>query len=333
MTDTNRAALVLAPQTAWGTAATNSIESKTIRMTGESLAYNIANTQSDEIRSDRNVADIIQTDASVAGDINFEMSYGGTYDVSSVDYNHAMDDMLEGVMCSSFNSATGIIKNGTSIKAYTIEKQFGGIGGSEGGFHRLTDIMFDGMTLNLSAGSIVTGSVSCIGKSLDVADATQLKAPNSASVSTTDVMNAIDDVTLIQEGDTLSNLAKCMNLSLTIANNLRTNNEIGTLGPARIGLGQFVVTGSMSVYFETKALFDKYIAGTRSGLKFKLEDDAGTSTGNSYTFEIPLLEFTSGTVLAGSANADVMVEMGFQGIYDSSAGCTLQITRADATNS
>ena len=89
MTDTNRASLLLAPQTAWGTVAASTIESKAIRMTGESLTYNISNTQSDEIRSDRNVSDLIRTDASVAGDINFELSYGGTYTVSSVDYNHA----------------------------------------------------------------------------------------------------------------------------------------------------------------------------------------------------------------------------------------------------
>jgi len=82
MTDTNRAALLLAPQTAWGTVAPNSIESKAVRMTGESLTYNISNTQSDEIRSDRNVSDLIRTDASVSGDINFELSYGGTYAVS-----------------------------------------------------------------------------------------------------------------------------------------------------------------------------------------------------------------------------------------------------------
>ena len=328
MADTNRASLVLAPQTAWGTVATNSIESKTLRITGESLTYNIANTQSDEIKSDRNVSDIIRTDASSSGDINFEMHYGGTYTVSSNTYNHGMDELLEGVMCSSFSS--NVLKNGTTTKAYTIEKQFGGVASDQGGFHRIQDVMIDGMTLNLSAGSIVTGSFSTLGGVLSVSDTTQLKAPNSASVSATDVMNAIDDVTLIQEGSTLADLAKCMNLSITVANNLRMNNEIGTLGPARIGLGQFVVTGSMSVYFEKKALFDKYLAGTASGLKFKVEDNANTN-GNSYTFEIPKMEFTSASVLAGSSNSDVMVELGFQGKYDSTAASTLKITRADAS--
>ena len=290
MTDTNRASLLLAPQTAWGTVATNSIESKAIRMTGESLTYNISNTQSDEIRSDRNVSDLIRTDASVAGDINFELSYGGTYTVSSVDYNHAMDDLLEGVMCSSFSS--NVLKNGTAIKAYTLEKQFAGA--TNGNFHRMKDIMFDGMTLNLSAGSIVTGSVSALGSTQDIADATQLKAPNAASVSSTDVMNAIDDVTLIQTQNnatatntTLADQTKCMNLSLTIANNLRVNNEIGTLGAARIGLGQFVVTGTMSLYFENKNLYQRYIGGNPSGLKFKVEDNANTN-GNSLHLRSPI---------------------------------------------
>jgi hypothetical protein len=48
-------------------------------MTSETLGFNIATITSNEIRSDRQISDLIQTDAEPGGDINFELSYG-TYD-------------------------------------------------------------------------------------------------------------------------------------------------------------------------------------------------------------------------------------------------------------
>ena len=52
---------------------------KILRMTGESLQGSNSTTVSDEIRSDRSIADLILTDQSVAGDVMGELS-GATYD-------------------------------------------------------------------------------------------------------------------------------------------------------------------------------------------------------------------------------------------------------------
>ena len=76
MTDTNRVSLSIQEEATWGTTVTDAAF-KPLRTTGESLTFNISNSQSDEIRSDRNVADMIRTDAATAGDFNFELSSGG----------------------------------------------------------------------------------------------------------------------------------------------------------------------------------------------------------------------------------------------------------------
>lgn len=47
-----------------------------LRFTSESLAAAIQTVSSAEIRSDRNVAELLRTDMSVAGDLNFELTYG-----------------------------------------------------------------------------------------------------------------------------------------------------------------------------------------------------------------------------------------------------------------
>lgn len=76
MADTNRAQLSFAKENAWGlfptAAGTPQIN---LRFTSESFGFNVANIQSAEIRSDRQVTDLIQTGADCSGGFNFELSY------------------------------------------------------------------------------------------------------------------------------------------------------------------------------------------------------------------------------------------------------------------
>lgn len=316
MTDTNRVTLYLLEESTWGTTPSNGAW-KTLRSTGESLNFNITNTQSDEIRADRNVQDIIRTDANTSGDLNFELAYGG--EISS-GVNHAFDDLLEGLLCSDWSS--DILKNGTTKKSYSVEKHFADA--TNGNFQTFKGNRVDGMSLNVSAGSIVTGSFSLQGKTMAIAEASASSGTPSAA-TTTEIINAVNNVgTLTEGGSSLTD--SVMSISLNVTNNLRTNNEIGTLGAAAIGLGQFVVTGSMSAYFANKTLYNKFVQGTDSALSFRTSDAAG----NYYDWSLPKIEYTSGSILAGSANADVMAELGFQAKYDASNTCSLKITRNSA---
>src|SRR6185503_12159799 len=69
---TDEASLAYGVQTACGTPATALIS---LRYTSESLAMTTEATQSNEIRNDRNVTDLVRTSASVGGAIGFELSY------------------------------------------------------------------------------------------------------------------------------------------------------------------------------------------------------------------------------------------------------------------
>ena len=107
MGDSNRTALYYGEEVTWGTLATCTFQE--LRFTGESFAYNITNVTSSEIRSDRQVTDLIQTDADVSGGFNFELSYD------------SFNELLEGALWSDWStdlaiSAKGIaIDSGTSI--------------------------------------------------------------------------------------------------------------------------------------------------------------------------------------------------------------------------
>jgi hypothetical protein len=81
-----------------------------LRFTGESLGYRISNTPSGEVRSDRQITDLIQTGADASGDINIEASYG------------AYDDLLESAMFSAWSTVVAV--SATDISAANADNSY-----------------------------------------------------------------------------------------------------------------------------------------------------------------------------------------------------------------
>ncbi len=78
---------------------------KALRMTGESLNFDVSRESSKEINKFRQTSDSVQVDADGAGDINFELSY------------HEYDPFLEALMCGTFDTTfTGV----TGVKSLTV---------------------------------------------------------------------------------------------------------------------------------------------------------------------------------------------------------------------
>lgn len=112
MSDTNRTQLYDLWETTWGVIPASAMTR--LRFTGESIGHNKSSVTSNEIRSDRQIADYIQNGAEASGALNFEMSYG-TYDeylmalLQSVDFAAltlpaAATDISAAVADNSYNS-------------------------------------------------------------------------------------------------------------------------------------------------------------------------------------------------------------------------------------
>ena len=104
MSDSNRVQLSYIKETTWGVTPATAPPTE-IRMTGESLTYDLSNTTSAEIRSDRQVSDLIQSGASMTGGFNFEFSYA------------SFDDFLAGALWSTWS--TKISTTSTAISVAT----------------------------------------------------------------------------------------------------------------------------------------------------------------------------------------------------------------------
>ena len=144
-------------------------------------------------------------------------------------------------------------------------------------------------TLNLTmpAGGFITGSVGFTGTNVGSQHSSRKQSAAHTAAPTNRVMTGVSNVTSISDAG--SAVARIMNATLSVTNNLRTRPVLGSTVSHSMGYGYVEVTGSLSAYFQTGGLYDKFLAQTDSSLTFVLTDAGG----NSYSIALPKLKYTS----------------------------------------
>jgi hypothetical protein len=209
------------------------------------------------------------------------------------------------------------LRNGTTAKSFTLEKKFADIAQ----FVALRGCRVGAMKMQIQPNQILTGSFTFMGASGTRAGTSAVSTTPNAAGSTA-VCNAVGNVVSIREGGAVSTVF-FKSLDVSLNNNLRGQDAVGTLGHVGIGVGTCDITGNMSAYFENAALYDKFLAGTETSLSFRVQD----ADGNAYVFTLPRIKFESGRVTAGGRNADIMADLTYRAIRDATLGFTFQIDR------
>lgn len=215
------------------------------------------------------------------------------------------------------------VTNGTTQRSFTFEKHFTDLSPEQ--FAVFLGMVAQSLQLNVSADSIITGSMAFLGKDESaLAGATSGSSQNAAP--TNSVMNAIDNVLGIIEGTPVvdtDNEFGATSFSMSIENNLRERLVIGTLGAESIGAGKIAVTGTLQAFFASQSAADKYLAFTRTGLSVLFQDEDG----NRYVIELPRLRFSQGTKVAGGENSDILLDLNFTAFRHETEGVTIRIAR------
>lgn len=311
---TSEGTLAYGVQVACGTPQT---ALKVLRFASESLGLTAESTQSNEIQPNRNVSDLIRTTTSVGGDVNVEFSY------------EVYDDFFQGLL----QSATGLdgagteIKNGTTKKYFTIEKNTPLADGSNK-YTQFTDMQVGGMTMNIAQGAIVDGSFSLLGSTEPVNSGTSLDGSGYTAAPTFPVFNSLANVSAVSIDGSPAGFVEGVNF--TVTNNLREQRAIGYVAPAGVASGQFVVTGTISLYFASDALYTKFINDQTFSLLVTLDDLTDTVNGNQYTFRFPKCKFGNVTKNITGNNQDVLLQGDFQALLDGTLAGTLGMESLDA---
>jgi len=219
---------------------------------------------------------------------------------------------------SPFTGATGAggaavtvsasrLTNGTTQRSATIERAFQDV--TQFFTHRGQTVQ--SLSLDVSTGSLITGSFDFIGKDVVRAGITGLNATIVPSGST-GILSATSSVANILEAGTALTGTFVQSLKMTYNNNLRGQKAIGTLGNADIGSGSIDIKLMLDVYFANGNLYDKFLNNTVSSFSFRLQDTAG----NGYVITLPRTKINSAKVNAGSINTDLSASFEITGLLD-----------------
>lgn len=388
MSDANRIDLAYEKESSYGVLPTGN-SAKLVRVASESVGQNTDSARSREIRSDRQVADIIRTGLGVGGQVTAELSYG-TFDdwfqwgfaasgadwaatVSSGAITAAIasnvitrssgsfvtdgfavgkwvkmvsgwDSANNGLFgkitaltattmtlgaCTLTNEGSGsgktvtqqaYIENGTTLTTFALERKYGDLSNE---FAQFLGCGINGVSLAVNTKSIIEVTFDVFGKKEQSATSSMDSNGYTAAPSN-DVMNAIDHVVAVYEGGYAGgNVLGATKFSAQLGNNLRQREQVGSLGAVSLGMGTFDVRGTLTAYFETKTLFDKYLNWTKTSLSILLKDAAG----NRYFLDLPALRIGSGRRVAGGQNTDIIADLTIEGYRDSTEGITARLSR------
>jgi len=254
--------------------------------------------QSAEYRQDRAIAGVRLGNKTPTLDVPFEFSYT------------SFDEFLEAALFGSWT--TNVLKQGVTKKFFTVEEGFTDIAQ----YQTLTGAMVNDFSLDIKPNAMITGSFSLLGLVASAFAGSSIDANPEAA----ETASPFDSYTgSLKEGG--ASIAIVTGLSLKLANGLEHFFALFNKDPAKIGVGRANLTGTLSCYFESAAMANKFLAETESSLEFTLTDLAG----NSYTFLVPRIKYTGADRTLAENN--ISIDLPFQALYDPTEATALKITR------
>lgn len=216
------------------------------------------------------------------------------------------------------------LRNGSTKRSNSIERQY--LDHSPVAYEVLTGMTLNTMAITLGAQAVVTIANSYIGKTASIST-TRTSGATDVAAPTYEVINTSSDIADISiDGVTVSGPNFVMAATLSINNNLRSQNAIGSLGAIGIGNGEFNASlSSLQTYFGDKSLYDKVLANTNFGFSFRMQSESTNK--ETYLIDLPSCEFQTGAPQIGGKNADVMLQGSAQALMHSTLGYTVGINR------
>lgn len=272
--------------------------------TGTTLAASKDPIESEKIRGDRQVEDFRHGNKTIGGEVSAELEYG------------AFDDLLEAALCGTW--ATDELKAGVSRRSFSIQRKFGDLATPE--YHTYTGCEVNSLALSVSPNSMVTTTFGVVGKDLSLST-TEITGSTFAA----DAGNSpFDSFTgSITEGG--SPIATVTSIELSLENGIEPLFSVGSQTTSRPSIGRSRLTGTLTTYFESKSLYEKFLNETSSSIVLTLTD----LDGNSYTIDLPNVKYNSGQPDVSGEGA-VTIAMEFVALYDTTDDSQIVITRTNA---
>lgn len=205
--------------------------------------------------------------------------------------------------------STSRLVNGSTQSSFSIERQSPDVGE----YWAYTGMTPSSLDVNISAGARSTLSFNFMGKGLTrKTGSTNMPGTIAASkgyeihsgVSGPSCLIWVDGAPLVG--------TYAQSLTFTYDNTLREQTAICNLDAIGMGSGTIAATGTMEIYFNSGALYDKFSTNTNVGVTFSTLDNDG----NGYIFTLPKVNFSKVSTAAGGKDSDMMLSLEFTALDD-----------------
>lgn len=302
MSDGSRHSIAYVQETVFGqTPATPTF--KPFRGGRTQLGLNKDSIQSEELRNDRQIADLRHGTKKIDGPLPFELSFG------------SFDDFLEAVLCGTWTANR--LDVGLVRRSFTIERYFSDLQSADKPYHRYLGCELNSLELKIAPNAMVTGSFGVMGQdiALDTAAITGSDYDPATTTSPYDTFTGV-----INEGGSATGIAT--ELSFTLDNGMESRFVAFSDKTIRHQIGRSSLSGALTAYFESSALYEKFIDETESSLSFTLGDGGA----GSYIFTIPRVKYTAAGVPTENEGA-IFVNLDWQALLDDVESTNFYIQR------
>ena len=234
----------------------------------------------------------------VAGDI--------TADLRDTDF----DDLLEAAMLNTWS--TNVLKVGTVPKYFSIEDYAADIDQAR----LFTGCSVNTLSVALAPNAMVTGTFGIVGKDM-VISATEKTQDAATGAAPFDAYSGDLEI-----GGSVAAIVTAMDF--TVTNGFAPTFVVGDDSAPSLEVGDAVVEGSISAYFEDAALLNRFIDETETSLKVTVGDNE--STPNTMEFFFPRCKINSADVGVDGPTSRV-IALSFVALRDETEETNLRITR------
>jgi hypothetical protein len=268
-------------------------------------------THSLNLTKDRVAGNDIQSDRMPRVDRHGNRQVSGdiVVDLRDADY----DVFLESAMLNTWS--TNVLKVGTTPKFFSIEDYAADIDQAR----LFAGMSVSTMAISLAPNQMVTTTFGMVGKNMTIGQTqkTQTAASGAAPFDAYSGDLAIGNVA------SSSAVAIVTGLDFTLNNSFAPTFVIGDDATPSLEYGRAEVEGTMSVYFESDSLINRFLNETESEISVSVNDPTGT---NAYTFLFPRVKINSADVGVDGPTSRV-IKMSFVALYDATQATNLKITR------
>ncbi len=220
------------------------------------------------------------------------------------------DDLLESAMLNTW--ATNVLKVGTVPKYFSIEDYAADIDQAR----LFTGCSVNTLSVSLAPNAMVTGTFGIVGKDMTIS-ATEKTQDAATGAAPFDSYSGDLEI-----GGSVAAIVTAMDF--TVTNGFAPTFVVGDDSAPSLEVGDAVVEGTISAYFEDAALLNRFIDETETSLKVTVGDNE--STPNTMEFFFPRCKINSADVGVDGPTSRV-ISLTFVALRDETEETNLRITR------